>query len=58
MSTISDLLRRKLVAVVKGAPEAIRTLLAVVLKDYYETYKWYTHQDSRVLALGMKKWIR
>ena len=55
MSTISSLPGGKLVAAVKGAPETIRTMLAVVPKDYDETYKWYTRQGSRVLALGMKE---
>ncbi|KAF8958414.1 endoplasmic reticulum Ca-transporting P-type ATPase [Flammula alnicola] len=55
MSTISSLPGGKLVAAVKGAPETIKTMLAVVPKDYDDTYKWYTRQGSRVLALGMKE---
>ncbi|KIM43627.1 hypothetical protein M413DRAFT_25955 [Hebeloma cylindrosporum] len=55
MSTISSLPGGKLVAAVKGAPETIKKMLESVPKDYDDTYKWYTRQGSRVLALGMKE---
>ncbi|KAF5309972.1 hypothetical protein D9619_010464 [Psilocybe cf. subviscida] len=55
MSTISAQPGGKLIAAVKGAPETIKGMLASVPKDYDETYKWYTRQGSRVLALGMKE---
>ncbi|PPQ99954.1 hypothetical protein CVT24_009533 [Panaeolus cyanescens] len=55
MSTISTLPGGKLVAAVKGAPETIKTMLHKVPADYDDTYKWYTRQGSRVLALGMKE---
>lgn len=45
----------KLLAAVKGAPETIRGMLAVVPQEYDDTYKWYTRQGSRVLALAMKE---
>ena len=55
MSTISSLPGGKLVAAVKGAPETIKKMLENVPQDYDDTYKWYTRQGSRVLALGMKE---
>jgi len=55
MSTISSLPGGKLVAAVKGAPETIKKMLESVPHDYDDTYKWYTRQGSRVLALGMKE---
>jgi cation-transporting ATPase 13A1 len=55
MSTIASLPGGRLVAAVKGAPETIKGMLAEVPRDYDETYKWYTRQGSRVLALGMKE---
>jgi len=55
MSTISSLPGGKLVAAVKGAPETIKKMLESIPKDYDDTYKWYTRQGSRVLALGMKE---
>jgi cation-transporting ATPase 13A1 len=55
MSTIAALPGGRLVAAVKGAPETIKGMLAEVPRDYDETYKWYTRQGSRVLALGMKE---
>ncbi|KAH9475933.1 Manganese-transporting ATPase 4 [Psilocybe cubensis] len=45
----------QLVAAVKGAPETIKGMLRDVPRDYDETYKWYTRQGSRVLALAMKE---
>jgi len=55
MSTISSLPGGRLVAAVKGAPETIKKMLESVPPDYDDTYKWYTRQGSRVLALGMKE---
>lgn len=55
MSTISTLPGGKLLAAVKGAPETIKTMLDVVPSYYDETYKGYTRQGSRVLALGIKE---
>jgi len=42
------------IALVKGAPETIQERLANVPADYVETYKQYTRQGSRVLALAYK----
>jgi len=55
MSTISSLPGGRLLAAVKGAPETIKTMLDVVPKDYDDTYKWFTRQGSRVLALATKE---
>lgn len=55
MSTVSGLPGGKLVAAVKGAPETIKTMLQNIPSYYDETYKEYTRQGSRVLALGMKE---
>jgi cation-transporting ATPase 13A1 len=45
----------KLIAAVKGAPETIKTMLQNVPAYYDETYKGFTREGSRVLALGMKE---
>jgi cation-transporting ATPase 13A1 len=55
MSTISNLPGGKTLAAVKGAPETIKSMLAVVPDHYDDTYKWFTRKGSRVLALGMKE---
>ncbi|KAF4610180.1 hypothetical protein D9613_010592 [Agrocybe pediades] len=55
MSTISTLPGGRLLAAVKGAPETIKTMLDVVPADYDDTYKWFTRQGSRVLALATKE---
>lgn len=39
---------------VKGAPETIRTMLIEPPSDFEETYKHFTRNGSRVLALGYK----
>lgn len=39
---------------VKGAPETIRTMLAKVPPNYDETFKHFTRNGGRVLALGYK----
>jgi cation-transporting ATPase 13A1 len=54
MSTVAILPGGKTIAAVKGAPETIKGMLAVVPDHYDETYKWFTRRGSRVLALGMK----
>ncbi|KAH9781717.1 putative manganese-transporting ATPase PDR2 [Citrus sinensis] len=41
-------------AFVKGAPETIQDRLTDLPSSYIETYKKYTHQGSRVLALAFK----
>ncbi|KAG0569601.1 hypothetical protein KC19_6G101700 [Ceratodon purpureus] len=41
-------------ALVKGAPETIQERLTNVPSDYVDTYKQYTRQGSRVLALAYK----
>ncbi|GKU88868.1 hypothetical protein SLEP1_g3083 [Rubroshorea leprosula] len=41
-------------AFVKGAPETIQDKLANLPPSYVETYKTYTRQGSRVLALAFK----
>ncbi|EAY22985.1 E1-E2 ATPase family protein [Trichomonas vaginalis G3] len=40
--------------VTKGAPEVISTLLKEIPENYFETYKKYTKQGCRVLALAHK----
>ncbi|KAJ8082505.1 putative cation-transporting ATPase 1 [Marasmius tenuissimus] len=40
---------------VKGAPETIKGMLAVVPSGYDDVYKGYTRKGSRVLALAMKE---
>ncbi len=55
MSTVSTLKSGKTFIAVKGAPETIKRMLAVVPTEYDETFKWYTRRGSRVLALGMKE---
>ncbi|KAG8526595.1 uncharacterized protein KY384_008796 [Bacidia gigantensis] len=39
---------------VKGAPETIRTMLTKVPPHYEETFKYFTRNGGRVLALGYK----
>lgn len=39
---------------VKGAPETIRTMLVSSPPNYEETYKYFTRNGARVLALGYK----
>ncbi|KAI4232907.1 MAG: hypothetical protein LQ349_004708 [Xanthoria aureola] len=39
---------------VKGAPETIRTMLTETPPDYEETYKYFTRNGGRVLALGYR----
>jgi cation-transporting ATPase 13A1 len=55
MSTIAALPNGKLLCSVKGAPETIRDMLESVPAHYDETYKWFTRNGSRVLALGIKE---
>jgi manganese-transporting P-type ATPase len=55
MSTISALPNGGLVVSVKGAPETIKGMLEHVPEGYDDTYKWFTRNGSRVLALGMKE---
>ncbi|KIY66333.1 endoplasmic reticulum Ca-transporting P-type ATPase [Cylindrobasidium torrendii FP15055 ss-10] len=55
MSTLSSLPNNKTLVAVKGAPEIIKTMLATVPATYDETYKWFTKNGSRVLALGYKE---
>jgi len=55
MSTVSLLPGGKLVVAVKGAPETLKTMLAVVPAHYDDTYKTFTRKGSRVLALAMKE---
>ncbi|TFK37047.1 endoplasmic reticulum Ca-transporting P-type ATPase [Crucibulum laeve] len=55
MSTVSVLPGGKTLSAVKGAPETIKGMLAVVPDHYDDTYKWFTRKGSRVLALGMKE---
>ncbi|KAF6744001.1 endoplasmic reticulum Ca-transporting P-type ATPase [Ephemerocybe angulata] len=55
MSTIATLPGGKVIASVKGAPETIKGMLANVPEHYDETYKWFTRNGSRVLALGIKE---
>lgn len=39
---------------VKGAPETIRTMLTEIPSDYEETFKYFTRNGARVLALAYK----
>ena len=39
---------------VKGAPETIRTMLTNIPPNYEETFKYFTRNGGRVLALGYK----
>ena len=58
MSTVSRVLSEnesQLICAVKGAPETIEAMLAVVPEHYGETYKFYARSGHRVLALGFKK---
>lgn len=55
MSTVSNLPGGKTLAAVKGAPETIKGMLAVVPGHYDDTYKFFTRKGSRVLALAMKE---
>jgi cation-transporting ATPase 13A1 len=55
MSTVSVLPGGKVLAAVKGAPETLKTMLSVIPEHYDDTYKWFTRNGSRVLALGMKE---
>lgn len=41
-------------AAVKGAPETIRKMLVDTPPEYEETFKYFTRNGSRVLALGYK----
>lgn len=52
-SSIANVDGRTLVAV-KGAPETLRKMIDKVPKAYEETYKTFTRNGSRVLALGYK----
>lgn len=45
---------RTTLAAVKGAPETIRKMLVDVPHNYEETFKYFTRNGSRVLALGYK----
>lgn len=45
---------RNTFAAVKGAPETIRKMLVKVPSNYEETFKYYTRNGSRVLALAYK----
>ncbi|KAI0696646.1 endoplasmic reticulum Ca-transporting P-type ATPase [Cytidiella melzeri] len=55
MSTICSLPNGRLFVAVKGAPETIKEMLATVPDFYDETYKRFTRQGSRVLALGYRE---
>ncbi|ONK67943.1 uncharacterized protein A4U43_C05F5470 [Asparagus officinalis] len=47
--------QEEFLAFVKGAPETIQERLVDLPSNYVETYKKYTRQGSRVLALAYKK---
>lgn len=55
MSTLASLPGGKIIASVKGAPETIKGMLSHVPDGYDDTYKWFTRNGSRVLALGIKE---
>ncbi|TMS40027.1 hypothetical protein L596_006463 [Steinernema carpocapsae] len=43
------------VVTVKGAPETLRDMFAVIPENYDETYRKLTRQGARVLSLGIKE---
>ncbi|ORY77669.1 hypothetical protein BCR37DRAFT_382557 [Protomyces lactucae-debilis] len=58
-STVSSLANKerkgsKLLCSVKGAPETIKTMLTYVPEGYDQTFKHFTRNGSRVIALGFK----
>lgn len=53
-SSNSTKAKKSLVVSVKGAPETIKKMLAVVPDEYDQTFKYFTRRGSRVLALGTK----
>ncbi|KAF8686464.1 Endoplasmic reticulum ca-transporting p-type atpase [Rhizoctonia solani] len=56
MATISTIgAGGKSLIAVKGAPETIKGMLAIVPGGYDDTFKWFTRRGSRVLALAMKE---
>ncbi|KAI0794848.1 endoplasmic reticulum Ca-transporting P-type ATPase [Abortiporus biennis] len=55
MSTVSSLSHGKILFAVKGAPETIKGMLSHVPEFYDDTYKQFTREGSRVLALGMRE---
>ena len=56
MSTIANIVgSQKTYVLTKGAPEAIAKLLKEVPENYFETYRKYTKQGCRVLALGYRQ---
>ncbi|QRW20961.1 cation transporter/ATPase, amino-terminal protein [Rhizoctonia solani] len=56
MATISTIgAGGKSLIAVKGAPETIKGMLAIVPRGYDDTFKWFTRRGSRVLALAMKE---
>ncbi|GAB1522819.1 putative cation-transporting ATPase 1 [Rhizoctonia solani] len=56
MATISTIgAGGKSLVAVKGAPETIKGMLAIVPRGYDDTFKWFTRRGSRVLALAMKE---
>lgn len=52
-SSIANIDGKTFVAV-KGAPETLRGMIESLPKEYEETYKYFTRNGSRVLALGYK----
>jgi manganese-transporting P-type ATPase len=55
MSTICSLPNGKLFVAVKGAPETIKGMLSDIPEFFDDTYKRFTRQGSRVLALGYRE---
>jgi cation-transporting ATPase 13A1 len=55
MSTISTLPSGRTITAVKGAPEVIKTMLSNIPSHYDETYRKFTREGSRVLALGVRE---
>ncbi|KAJ7198793.1 hypothetical protein GGX14DRAFT_665127 [Mycena pura] len=54
MSTVSNLPNNKTFTAVKGAPEMMKGTLSTVRAHYDDTYKYFTREGSRVLALATK----
>lgn len=57
--TVSSLIRKhgestKILVSVKGAPETIMTMLTTVPEEYETTYKHFTRNGSRVIALASR----
>lgn len=56
MATVSTIgVGGKTLFAIKGAPEVVKRMLAVVPEGYDNTFKSFTRRGSRVIALAMKE---